>query len=250
MAPLCSTRARSFPSARVSSRFHSYSSSASSRVLAGIRKNSLSSATERARSRRCWRAVVFGSGFPSTAYRIRRAYTLSSATFSSSSSARIVITAGRTVFSIDATDCLAPPVVGVGLPSLVDGAAGDARLDMSAWVASRSITSRNGTSLASIWRRHSITQSRVRGLSTRASTAFRRPISMRLAIAISPSRVSRSMPFMSRRYMRTGSSVRPVISFGCAGDRADESITPPGSGALVSLGTSLGFSTRIELAVK
>ena len=136
------------------------------------------------------------------------------------------------------------------MPSLVEGAAGDARLDMRAWVASRSMTSRKGTSLASIRRRHSTTLSSVRGLSTRASTAFRRPISIRLAIAISPSRVRRSIPFMSRRYIRTGSSVRPVISFGCAGARADESITPPGSGPLCSLGTSLGFSTRIELAVK
>jgi hypothetical protein len=42
-----------------------------------------------------------------------------------------------------------------------------------------------------------------------ASTMWRRPSSIRLAISISPSRVSSSTEPISRMYMRTGSVVRP-----------------------------------------
>ena len=49
---------------------------------------------------------------------------------------------------------------------------------------------------------------KVSGLSHRPAIIASRPASMRLAIAISPSRDSNSTVPISRRYMRTGSSVR------------------------------------------
>ena len=53
---------------------------------------------------------------------------------------------------------------------------------------------------------------KVRGLSHRPAIIASRPASMRLAMAISPSRDSSSTEPISRRYMRTGSSVRSVGS--------------------------------------
>ena len=47
------------------------------------------------------------------------------------------------------------------------------------------------------------------GLSQIPPIIISRPASMRLAMAISPSRVSSSTEPISRKYMRTGSSVRP-----------------------------------------
>ena len=52
----------------------------------------------------------------------------------------------------------------------------------------------------------------VSGLSHRPAIIASRPASMRLAMAISPSRESSSTEPISRRYMRTGSSVRSVGS--------------------------------------
>jgi len=52
----------------------------------------------------------------------------------------------------------------------------------------------------------------VSGLSQMPPIIFSRPASMRLAMAISPSRESSSTEPISRRYMRTGSSVRPMSS--------------------------------------
>ena len=49
---------------------------------------------------------------------------------------------------------------------------------------------------------------KVSGLSQRPAIIASRPASMRFAIAISPSRDSNSTVPISRRYMRTGSSVR------------------------------------------
>ena len=49
---------------------------------------------------------------------------------------------------------------------------------------------------------------KVSGLSQRPAIIASRPASMRLAMAISPSRDSSSTVPISRRYMRTGSSVR------------------------------------------
>ena len=53
---------------------------------------------------------------------------------------------------------------------------------------------------------------KVSGLSQRPAIIASRPASMRLAMAISPSRDSSSTEPISRRYMRTGSSVRSVGS--------------------------------------
>jgi hypothetical protein len=53
---------------------------------------------------------------------------------------------------------------------------------------------------------------KVSGLSHRPAIIASRPASMRLAIAISPSRDKSSTEPISRRYMRTGSSVRSVGS--------------------------------------
>ena len=53
---------------------------------------------------------------------------------------------------------------------------------------------------------------KVSGLSHRPAIIASRPASMRLAMAISPSRDSSSTEPMSRRYMRTGSSVRSAGS--------------------------------------
>ncbi|MNE76656.1 hypothetical protein D3C80_1729050 [compost metagenome] len=53
----------------------------------------------------------------------------------------------------------------------------------------------------------------VSGLSHRPEIIVSRPASMRLAMAISPSRDRSSTEPISRRYIRTGSSVRSVGSF-------------------------------------
>ena len=52
----------------------------------------------------------------------------------------------------------------------------------------------------------------VSGLSQMPPIIISRPASIRLAMAISPSRDSSSTEPISRRYMRTGSSVRPISS--------------------------------------
>ena len=62
---------------------------------------------------------------------------------------------------------------------------------------------------------------KVSGLSQSPAIIASRPASMRLAMAISPSRDSSSTEPISRRYMRTGSSVRSVGSdFGLGLDGA------------------------------
>lgn len=53
---------------------------------------------------------------------------------------------------------------------------------------------------------------KVSGLSQRPPIIMSRPASMRLAMAISPSRESSSTEPISRKYIRTGSSVRPRVS--------------------------------------
>ena len=60
--------------------------------------------------------------------------------------------------------------------------------------------------------RQMMTAWKVSGLSHRPAIIASRPASMRLAMAISPSRESSSTEPISRRYMRTGSSVRSVGS--------------------------------------
>ena len=53
---------------------------------------------------------------------------------------------------------------------------------------------------------------KVSGLSQSPTIMASRPASIRLAMAISPSRERSSTELISRRYMRTGSSVRPAGS--------------------------------------
>ena len=60
--------------------------------------------------------------------------------------------------------------------------------------------------------RQMMTAWKVSGLSHSPAIIASRPASMRLAIAISPSRESSSTEPISRRYIRTGSSVRSVGS--------------------------------------
>ncbi len=82
---------------------------------------------------------------------------------------------------------------------------------------------------------------KVSGLSHRPAIMASRPASMRLAIAISPSRESSSTEPISRRYMRTGSSVRSVGSLvsDLAGTFCWTSISSP-----LSLSASSSASSR------
>src|SRR3546814_11350714 len=92
------------------------------------------------------------------------------------------------------------------------------------------------------------------GLSHSPKIIVSRPASMRLAIAISPSRLSSSTAPISRRYIRTGSSVRSMVSFflGASGgggravagvDRLDLVVI-----ALVGLAVFAGFLVQIGRA--
>ena len=73
-------------------------------------------------------------------------------------------------------------------------------------VLSRSIRSRSKTSPVSIWSRQASNARIVNGDSQIPPSSNSRPASIRLAIAISPSRVSSSTVPISLRYIRTGSS--------------------------------------------
>ena len=77
---------------------------------------------------------------------------------------------------------------------------------------------------------------KVSGLSHRPAIIASRPASMRLAIAISPSRESSSTEPISRRYMRTGSSVRSDGSFSdLTSGLAETSTSSPPSSVVVRL---------------
>ncbi|MNI23318.1 hypothetical protein D3C73_769030 [compost metagenome] len=88
---------------------------------------------------------------------------------------------------------------------------------------------------------------KVSGLSQRPPIIVSRPASMRLAIAISPSRDRSSTDPISRRYMRTGSSVRSVGSFFLTVATAvpPEVASSPPSLSLSSL-SELSSSSRLE----
>ena len=85
------------------------------------------------------------------------------------------------------------------------------------YIASRSMMSRSRTLPSFSSSRHTVSASNVSGLSHSAPIISSRPASMRLAMAISPSRESSSTEPISRRYMRTGSSVRSYCSAAFAG---------------------------------
>ena len=85
----------------------------------------------------------------------------------------------------------------------------------SSWlpnVASRSITSRSRMSSDRSSSRQMVIAWNVSGLSQSPRIIVLRPASIRFAIAISPSRDSNSTLPISRRYIRTGSSVRSSFS--------------------------------------
>ena len=90
---------------------------------------------------------------------------------------------------------------------------------------------------------------KVSGLSHRPPIISSRPASMRLAIAISPSRDSSSTEPISRRYMRTGSSVRPRLSsstlpLGASGSSGSASPSrPPPPARTASASSWSSFST-------
>ncbi len=81
---------------------------------------------------------------------------------------------------------------------------------------------------------------KVSGLSHSPAIIASRPASMRLAIAISPSRESSSTEPISRRYMRTGSSVRSAggLVSTLAGTFCWTSISSPPSASGSSSGSS------------
>ena len=88
----------------------------------------------------------------------------------------------------------------------------DAVFGRAADVASRSMMSRSRTPPSCSASRQATTARMVSGLSHKPPIIFSRPASMRLAISISPrGTAARPLP-ISRRYMRTGSSVRPTSS--------------------------------------
>ena len=92
---------------------------------------------------------------------------------------------------------------------------------------------------------------KVSGLSHRPAIMASRPASMRLAMAISPSRESSSTEPISRRYMRTGSSVRSDGSFFSvvASDFDFASTTSrPVSSSSSSSASSVAFSSPSSLS--
>ena len=125
---------------------------------------------------------------------------------SSSSSSRWIglpsaSTSGSSVFSSAGTAPLSPTTLSVSSPS--------------SWVpnvASRSMTSRSRITSDSSSSRQMVIAPNVSGLSHSPAIIVFRPASMRLAMAISPSRLSSSTEPISRRYIRTGSSVRSSFS--------------------------------------
>ncbi len=167
-------------------------------------------------------------------------------TCSSSSSSRLLSprapasgchgAAGRARFGATCRwgDSAAGAVVGTMKPGVAVGSASP-RLPQS---ASRSMMSRRKI-LPSLSSSRQITMAwNVSGLSHRPAIIARRPASMRLAIATSPSRESKSTEPISRKYRRTGSSARSDAFRTLTGVPHDVSISR-------SLSVSSGASSRI-----
>ena len=114
-------------------------------------------------------------------------------------------------------------------------------------VASRSMMSRSSTRPSRIASRQPITARIVSGLSHSAASTVLRPASMRLAISISPSRESSSIVPISRRYMRTGSSVRPSSSSG-GGGASSPSAASPAAGSPSAAGSASAASASMSPA--
>jgi hypothetical protein len=99
-------------------------------------------------------------------------------------------------------------------------------------IASRSRISRSCISPSFKAFDHWMIALKVIGLSQRPQIIVSRPASIRLAIAISPSRLSNSTAPISRRYIRTGSSVRSTVSFFFSTMKRSPSPSPASSSAL------------------
>src|SRR6185369_4646312 len=109
------------------------------------------------------------------------------------------------------------PFIGGGFSGWPSGPTGGGTLagwpsGPAPYMASRSMMSRSRTLPSLSSSRQTVSASKVNGLSHKAPIINSRPASMRLAMAISPSRLSSSTLPISRRYMRTGSSVRSYCS--------------------------------------
>ena len=97
--------------------------------------------------------------------------------------------------------------------------------------------------------RQMMTAWKVSGLSHRPAIMASRPASMRLAMAISPSRDSSSTEPISRRYIRTGSSVRSAGSlasdlagvFGVTSTSSPASVSSSSGSSRAFLALGLGF---------
>src|SRR6266550_6779102 len=103
-----------------------------------------------------------------------------------------------------------------GMPGIAPGTGGwpgaPSAPGMPPYMASRSMMSRRSALPSINSSRQTVSASKVSGPSHNAPIISSRPASMRLAMAISPSRDSSSTDPISRRYMRTGSSVRSYCS--------------------------------------
>ena len=114
-----------------------------------------------------------------------------------------------------------------------------------AYVASRSMMSRSRILVSFSSSRQMMIAWNVSGLSHNPAIIASRPASMRLAIAISPSRESSSTEPISRKYMRTGSSVRSAgseLRVATAVARGASTISFPVSGSSSSAASGVSFS--------
>ena len=89
---------------------------------------------------------------------------------------------------------------------------------------------------------------KVSGLSHRPAIIASRPASMRLAMAISPSRDSSSTEPISRRYMRTGSSVRSTGSVARVATAVEREVSTssPGSGSSSSAAAAVSAAVSFS----
>ena len=113
-------------------------------------------------------------------------------------------------------------------------------------IASRSRISRSCISSLLSASDHWMIAWKVIGLSHRPRIMVSRPASIRLAMAISPSRLSSSTAPISRRYMRTGSSVRSTVSFFFT--RSGRSAMPSGCSSTSSTSFSSGSTASSSLS--
>ena len=187
----------------------------------------------------CASERVLSSSSSSTTRLVRRSVSSASSSFSpsadsSSSTSSSSLNDGPAVFSLISPSSSSSSSRFSGTGSLES-------------MASRSRISRNCISPSLSAVDHSMMALNVVGLSHRPQIMVSRPASIRLAMAISPSRLSNSTAPISRRYMRTGSSVRSAAAFfGTAAEdffslslpSIDSTSSPPSSSA-----TSSSFST-------